>query len=672
MAAPEDFLAAQMGLYPGSPGYEQWRQMAGLATPVDGPVTLAAPPGPELGGDALRDGMAPRGAGGGAPPSAAAPDRPRSAAEAEALAAREAALSSAGPGTVPTEQGVVSEREARAAESLAAREAALAESKARPGSAPSEVGVVTNAESVARSAANTALRGLGTGGIGAVVEAVAPGTVGALADRAVPTLGKVVAPKATTPDEEPKTPERDPWSYRPAGGGGGAVAVIPGHRTPGQWQVQETQGVAPGAVRDFISADEHARRAAEISAAAGKEEADKQAAFALGFQRQKEFHDEQASFAADRRQKRFDAAIANYDKAIDATASSGPFDKSAGAIMGALAMALGAYAQPVTGHNAGAEALKATMDRSMADQRATMEREGNKLSLLTKQLGSEEEAEKVLRIAMIDRAKTQLDALTAGSKSESVLANRDAVLAKLDTERAQLQQHLRQIGTDKVVRTDVMSAPVVIGGGGVGCGRKGMDPGDEAAVLRDLDEHPLTEKEKTAMTAYAKELEVSKLPTAIQSLANAQLYLNAYDANKDIKGVSAGRDHINPVLSGWIQKNIPDAFVGETGRLNRVAFTKVKNDVIHAVTGAGGSKEEMARIVSSLEGAGTTAELAASLRAAQASLEAQKMSIDAGVDPRVRVAHARARRALQKSKSYKQDVTHSSKPLTPTPGEVPE
>lgn len=443
----------------------------------------------------------------------------------------------------------------------------------------------------------------------------APGFLGA-----TPSLGSAVDKRTGLVPEPPKPPEAAPvdtsdatYAERPApsfGGGGGGMAVIPGGRRTQAWQVQEGKKFSDGTFASIAAAEDAKERVLTHEAKAGQAAAEREAAFADGYEALLGQKQANEAAARARRQKMMDDEFQKLTEANKAAADDGGATvagKAFGGLMATLGVALGAWGGSMdrTGRNAGAEALQQFTNNAIAEQRAKADRENNYYARMKDMFGDEQKAEVATRMAFNEAMQARLANMAATTKSENAKANIDRVAAQTFAEKAQLKKEFDLLQQDTVQRSDANVPDRVIG------------LGVPAAKQADV------EKVGEALTR-------EKIPEAEQNLAEVQKEIDAYGKqDKPIEGVTG-----TSPLGGWWESKKPDFLLTPKGLANRQMVANFASNYAHAMSGAGMSDAERERYMHNILGARTNEEMQRAIRMADDALAARKRTIKATYDPR--------------------------------------
>lgn len=387
------------------------------------------------------------------------------------------------------------------------------------------------------------------------------------------------------------------------------IVAIPGGRQTQGWHVQEGAKISDGTYATIDAAQQAKERVLTQEAAAGQQAADREAAFADGYQKTLAFYNEQEGIARDQRLAKQREVMdqleaSNREAAADANNVAG---KAIGSVLSTIGIALGAWGGTLdrSGRNAGLEAYNAATNAAIADQRAKAEKENNYFAKMKAMFGDEERAEMATKMAFNEAAKAKAAQLAATTKSEMARANADRVQAQLMDESAKLKERFDLLTQDKVQRTDANVPTRYIGTGGIGAKQADVEKYGEAVIK-------------------------SGLPETRQKLAEVQARIDAFAKDgQSIEGVAG-----NSALGGWLESAKPDAALTPQGLANRQMVSQLVAEYSHTMSGAGMSDAERERYEKNVRGAKTTAELQRSLQQMQNALEARQRAHDATYDPR--------------------------------------
>jgi hypothetical protein len=391
------------------------------------------------------------------------------------------------------------------------------------------------------------------------------------------------------------------------------VKVSAGGRTPSQWQVQEGLPTDPRVTKLQDKANKEREEALLTEARAGQAQAEKEAAFAKGYEHRIAFHDERAAIAREERMRKLEAETERVNQELESANVYEPRDmigKGVASFFSTIATSLGAYAAPYTGgRNLPAEQIASDVERHLKEQRLAMDKGNNYLARLRQQFGDQESAENVMRAALMDRAKTEIATLVAGSKSEAMKGRAAAVMADLDERKAAVLDAQSQRAMERVTRADV-NAPaqyMQLGGGGLEADKKAKENAEK----------------------YGEALTKAGIPEAVQGMAAVEAQINAFGKEDAIEGVSG-----SGVLRGALESKRPSATLSTRGRINRQLVDQFTQNYRKAMSGAGFSKEEAQGYEAVIRGAKTTEELQAAIRRSHDVLAARLRTMQATYDPR--------------------------------------
>jgi hypothetical protein len=345
------------------------------------------------------------------------------------------------------------------------------------------------------------------------------------------------------------------------GGGGGAAAPSPPPGPP-QWQT------------DFDAAREAEGQALEDVGRAGAHKAE---AVTMGHELAGQMLGQQvedAKASGARRTKELQGIEARYSKFADDAAkmhinperwmdSRGFFGKA----LLALGAALNGFAVG-TGHahqNATLNLIDSMVDRDIASQKHEIEQahgraneELNLLSMARARFGDEEKAEAATRALIYQQLGEQTSALTAGTDSESLLANAALARAQLEERAVGEGQKLQGEALMNALREEELKKAqmrAMGGGGGGGGGLSKKDAAHQARVAAAADrlQRALAHEESISAADWREK------SAAISEVTLAKIGLEAADSgtspSKTVERITTEQTHplaMPKILPGWL------------------------------------------------------------------------------------------------------------------------
>lgn len=418
----------------------------------------------------------------------------------------------------------------------------------------------------------------------------------------------------------------DPNGGTPAGqmsGGGGPVVVIPGKRQGAEWKVQEGYKTPEAVTNDQIDARSQTLRTGEMEAQQAVTKANEDAVYASAMsqasatlaeqQRAREL-DRQAAYQ--KQMDKFHTLTDEFQKmqAEDPRQDVFAIPGTAGRVLGYIGIALG---QGLAAMNGGPNQVLANIngviDQNIAAQREKMAKakgnidiQNNVLGKLDAQLGDQRQADAAYRAMMLDSVATKAKSLALGpdgSVRAGIATKLQGVVEGISKERAKVSEDQAKLAADHVERTDKMTKPLVLGGGG-----GGMEPPKH--VQEDARE-------------YSKRLEASGIPSAASKLEDIDREIG--DAKGSIKGVGPVADAIY-AQSPLLYKSV----YGDEAAAARGAFARHKNEVVHALSGAATGKDEMDRYMEGIRVVNDEASLRRFIGSTKQDLYYRQRNIEAG------------------------------------------
>lgn len=253
---------------------------------------------------------------------------------------------------------------------------------------------------------------------------------------------------------------------------------------------------------------------------------------------------------------------------------------------------------------------------------------------LRQEFGDRKLAREAYGAAMMTAAETRLKGMLAGYESKSVQARGNEVLAQIDQQK---QEHLANFSQQALTVAQQQAAA------SAAAQRAAADKAFEKSMK--VAELSLKEREVGAREAeagkkssdktsdqtaeYARELEKSGIPQASAEIDALKAHLPK--PGQPIPGLGLTDDAIAK-YGGELGKR---ALMSSDERINRANVEKLALAYRKAVTGSGGSAEELASINSAFLGARSTEELWNAIATADDILAARKANLQAGYGPKV-------------------------------------
>jgi hypothetical protein len=259
--------------------------------------------------------------------------------------------------------------------------------------------------------------------------------------------------------------------------------------------------------------------------------------------------------------------------------------------------------------------INGVIDQNIAAQREKMAKakgnidiQNNLLGKLDAQLGDQRQADAAYRAMMLDSVATKAKGLALGpdgSVRAGIATKLQGVVEGISKERAKVNEEQSKLAADHVERTDKMTKPLVLGGAG------GMAP--PKAIKEDAEQ-------------YSRRLETSGIPAAASKLEDVD---RALDISKkgDAKGIGPVADAIY-AQSPLLFKSV----YGDEAAAQRGAVATLKNEAIHAISGAATSESEMKRYEEGLKTVNDEASLRRFIASAKQDLYYRQRNIEAGHD----------------------------------------
>jgi hypothetical protein len=317
--------------------------------------------------------------------------------------------------------------------------------------------------------------------------------------------------------------------------------------------------------------------------------------------------------------------------------------------IGALLMGASGALASQDGRNHGLEALNAMIDRdiqtqekNIASKRAAIGQRQSIYAQMREELGDKILADEKYRAAALESAKNRILAFSAGSDSKIDKARTAQAVAALDKEQqealltfdqralamsqqqaaasASARAHQAQQQFENVIRVREL----------------GIKEQDAETRRIEATGKPGVETAKRT-SEYANKMQDAKIPQAEASLAAFKSRLPKPGQDIPGTGIAAGA---RSALPRWAPGSLDS-----DERINRNHLEQMFNDYRTAVTGAGGSAEEIENIRKSLFGAGTTAELWDAVAKMESGIKGARANIDAGYGPDVVGAYKANRKA---------------------------
>jgi len=251
----------------------------------------------------------------------------------------------------------------------------------------------------------------------------------------------------------------------------------------------------------------------------------------------------------------------------------------------------------------------ATQEKNATGKRAAAAEQQNLVGLMRQQHGDERSTNLAARGAMLASLEGQLATESAKYKGTTAEINARSAIATLQKEQALLTAKLDQSVTERVSSRYLPAGPIVAGG--------------------------VTSKTEENARHYVEFLDEKGITPALADLEGLRKIADKYQGSDTIPGYGWTADLADKLPGGR-------RLLSEEGRINRGIVDRGILGYRKAITGSGGSAEEMHKIEDAFKGAETPAELSAAVRQADNVLRHRLNSVTSGTDPAA-VALARSR-----------------------------